>query len=146
MAVIAHRNVGTNDLVVMGTGALMFVDSFFPLFGVGPFSDNSWNGGFLGIMPLLLMLAVGGVTAVRVFGGRAMPTVGGGSLTWTFLTAAASVLAAVLVLLRWVTIPQFTTAKIGLYLALIIAIVQGVFGYLSIVAAGEKLPWQNRTA
>ena len=37
-------------------------------------------------------------------------------------------------------------AKFGTYLGLILAIVQTVFGYLSIVAAGERLPWQKRTA
>ena len=30
MAVIGGRNVGTNDLVIMGAGVLMFIDSFLP--------------------------------------------------------------------------------------------------------------------
>ena len=34
MAVIGGRNVGNNDLVVMGAGALMFIDSFLPWYGV----------------------------------------------------------------------------------------------------------------
>ena len=34
--------------------------------------------------------------------------------------------------------------KFGTYIGLIVAIVQTVFGYLSIVPAGERLPWQNR--
>ena len=31
-------------------------------------------------------------------------------------------------------------------IGLIIAIVQTVFSYLNLVASGEKLPWQQRTA
>jgi hypothetical protein len=143
MADIAGRNVGTNDLVVMGAGVLMFVDSFFPLFGIGPYHDNSWNGGFTAIVPLLLMLAVAGLAASRVFRNVTLPPVANGAVSWTFIGASASALAFLFVLLRWVTIPQYTSAKVGLYIALIIAVVQTVFGYLSIVAVGEKLPWQK---
>jgi hypothetical protein len=145
MAVIAGRNVGTNDLVVIGAGVLMFVDSFFPLYGIGPYHDNSWNGGFTAILPLLLVLAVAGLAAARVFRSVALPPVAGGAVSWTFVSAAASALAVLFILLRWVTIPQYTSAKVGLYIALVIAIVQTVFGYLSIVAAGERLPWQKST-
>jgi hypothetical protein len=163
MAVIGGRNVGTNDLVVMGAGALMLIDSFLPWYGVsfkgisgvagargGSASVSAWH--FLGAwFPMLLILAVAGVTAARVFGGQTMPTVANGAVSWTFITAAVSVLAAIIILLRWVTYPSASGigfsagAKFGTYLGLILAIVQAVFGYLSIVAAGERFPWQKRT-
>ncbi len=149
MAVIGGRNVGTNDLVVMGTGVLIFIDSFLPWWGAkhtGLADTSGWNAGFGAWFSILLLIAVAGVTAARVFGGRSMPAVAGGAVSWTFITAAVSALAAIIILLRWLTFPSVFGAaetKFGTYLGLIIAIVQAVFGYLSIMSAGEKLPWQK---
>jgi hypothetical protein len=156
MAVIAGRNVGTNDLVVVGAGVLMFVDSLLPWFGAsyqGHSSNTSaWNAGFGAWFSVLLVIAVAAVAASRVFGGRTFPPIAGGSVSMNFLTAAVSVLAVIIILLRWVTypdapnIPGFSAgAKFGTYLGLIIAAVQAVFGYLGVVAAGERLPWAKRT-
>ncbi len=153
MAVIGGRNVGTNDLVVMGAGALMVINSFLPWYGVsikgfGGATTSGWNSGFGAWFSILLVIAVGVVAAVRVFGGRSMPAVNGGSVSWTFITAAVSVLAAIIILLRWVTYPSAAGvdagARFGTYVGLILAVVQAVFGYLSIAAAGERLPWQQR--
>ncbi len=160
MAVIGGRNVGNNDLAVMGAGALMFINSFLPWYGVtfhgaagfagGSASVSAWH--FVGAwFPMLLVVAVGGVTAARVFGGRALPTVANGAVGWGFITAAVSLIAAIIILLRWVTYPSASGpgfsagAKFGTYVGLILAIVQTVFGYLNLVTAGEKLPWQNRS-
>ena len=149
MAVIAGRNVRTNDLVVMGAGVLMIVDSFLPWWGAKHSSlanRSGWNAGFGAWFSILLVIAVAVVAAVRVFGGRAMPPVANGAVSWTLLTAAVSALAVVIILLRWLTFQSFGGAavmKYGTYLGLIVAIVQTVFGYLSLVAAGERLPWQK---
>jgi hypothetical protein len=153
MAVIGGRNVGTNDLVVMGAGVLMFVDSFLPwngtkFLGVHDVTVSGWSAGFGSWFSIILVLAVAGVTAARVFGGRTMPTVANGQFTWTFITAAVSALAALIVLIRWLTFNTYhglAGAKFGLFVGLVIAAVQAVFGYLSLNAAGEKLPWQNRS-
>ncbi len=156
MTVIGGRNVGTNDLVVMGAGVLMFIDSLLPWFGASfaghSSSTSAWGAGFGAWFSVLLCMVVAGVVAARVFGGRAMPPVGNGSVSWAFITTAISALAVLIILLRWVTypsgpsIPGFSAgAKFGTYLGLIIAIVQTVFGYLSMVAAGERMPWQKRT-
>jgi hypothetical protein len=155
MAVIGGRNVGNNDLVVMGAGVLILIDSFLPWYGAsfGGFSAtvSGWNAGFGAWFSILLVIAVAGVTAARVFAGRSLPSVGGGAVSWTFLTAAVSAVAFIIMLLRWVTFPSGSHGvsaggKFGIYIGLIIAIVQTVYGYLSITQAGEKLPWQNRTA
>jgi hypothetical protein len=151
MAVIAGRNVGTNDLVVMGAGVVMIVDSFLPWWGAKHTSlanTSGWNAGFGAWFSILLVIAVAAVAATRIFAGRTMPTVANGAVSWTFLTAAVSALAVIIILLRWLTFPSFGGAagtKYGTYIALIIAIVQTVFGYLSVVAAGERMPWQKST-
>lgn len=158
MAVIGGRNVGTNDLVIMASGLVMFIVSFLPWYGVsfhgvaglagGSDSVSGWH--FVGAwFPILLVIAVAGVAAARVFGGRALPPIANGVVGWGFITAAVSLLAAIIILLRWLTYPSagvtgFSAgAKFGTYLGLIVAIVQTVFGYLAIVHAGEKLPWQK---
>jgi hypothetical protein len=161
MAVIGGRNVGNNDLAVMGAGVLMFIDSFLPWYGVtikgasgfpgGSASVSAWH--FFGAwFPLLLVLAVAGVTASRVFGGRTLPPIANGAVSWNLIAGAVSTLAALIILIRWLTYPSASGfgvsagAKFGTYVGLIIAIVQAVFGYLTITGAGEKLPWQKRTA
>ena len=111
MAVIGGRNVGTNDLVVMGAGALMFIDSFLPWYGIKiahfPGSNASgWSAGFGAWFSVLLVVAVAGVVAARVFGGRAMPPVAGGSVSWPLILGGVSVLAVLIILLRWVTFPD----------------------------------------
>lgn len=151
MAVIGGRNVGNNDLAIMGAGVLMFIDSFLPWYGTKflGFHDitvSGWSAGFGSWFSIILVIAVAGVTAARVFGGRAMPAVANGAVTWTFITAAVSALAAVIILLRWLTFNTFhglAGAKFGLFVGLVLAVVQAVFGYLSLNAAGEKLPWQK---
>jgi len=154
MAVIAGRNVGTNDLVVMGAGAVMFIDSFLPWWGfnikgVGGGSVSGWHF-FWTWLSILLVIAVAGVAAARIFAGRSMPAVAGGAVSTNFITAAVSLLVVVILLIRWLTYPSAAGidagARIGTYIGLVVAIVQTVFGYLSIVSAGEKLPWQQRTA
>ena len=57
-------------------------------------------------------------------------------------------MVVIILLIRWLTYPSAAArnhagAQIGTYIGLIVAIVQTVFGYLNIVAAGEKLPWQT---
>jgi hypothetical protein len=156
MAVIGGRNVATNDIVIMASGLVMFIVSFLPWYGASFLghsdSVSAWSAGFGAWFSCLLVLAVGGVVAFRVFGGRDLPALGNGAVSWAFVLTAVSILAAIIVLLRWLTYPSSSIsglnvgAKFGTYVGLIVAIVQAVFGYLSIVKAGEKLPWQKRTA
>jgi hypothetical protein len=155
MAVIGSRNVGTNDLVLMGAGVLMLIDSFLPWYGASLLgisrSSSAWNSGFGAWFSVLLVMVVAGSVAGRVFGGRRMPVVANGAVSWNLICVGASVLALIIILLRWVTYPDAPSgsgisagAKVGTYIGLIVAGVQAVFGYLTLVAAGERLPWQKR--
>ena len=131
----------------------MFIVSFLPWYGASFLghsdSVSAWSAGFGAWFSCLLVLAVGAVVAVRVFGGRPLPTIGNGSVSWSFILTAVSILAALIVLLRWLTYPSSSVsglsvgAKWGTYVGLVVAIVQAVFGYLSIMHAGEKMPWQK---
>ena len=112
---------------------------------------SGWSAGFGAWFSIILVIAVAGLTAARVFAGRTMPTVANGEFSWTFITAAVSALARSSSCIRWLTYPQRRPraspgAQFGTYIGLVIAIVQTVFGYLNLNAAGEKLPWQKHAA
>ena len=141
MTQIAGREVGTNDLVMMGAGALMLIDGFLPWYGVnfaGITSINvkGFSSGFLAWLSILLVIAVAGVVAARIFAGRALPT--SGPVGPALALLAASGLATVLIVLRLLTQSSYT--KFGLFLGLILAAVQAAFAYLSFRASGEPLP------
>jgi hypothetical protein len=154
MAVIGGRNVGTNDLVVMGVGVLAFIDSFLPWWGVdfkglGGGSVSAWH--FVGAwFPVVLMMAVAMLVVGKVFNGRSMGQIGTSPVSWNLVSVAVAAIAAIIILLRWVTYPGGHSggfdagARFGTYIGLILAIVQTVFAYLSLVASGERLPWQQR--
>jgi hypothetical protein len=155
MAVIGGRNVGTNDLVVMGVGVLAFIDSFLPWWGVdykglGGGSVSAWNAGFGAWFSVLLMMVVAASIAGRVFAGRNTGAVGTSTVSWNLVNVAVPAIAAIIILLRWVTYPGAhgggvdAGARVGTYIGLILAIVQTVFAYLAMVASGERLPWQQR--
>ncbi len=155
MAVIGGRNVGTNDLVIMGAGVLMFIDSFLPWYGVdfhgiGGGTLSGWHF-FWNWLSIILVVAIAGAVAARVFANRALPPVAGGAYSWNLILAALGVLIVIILLIRWLTYPSAPAhsginagARIGTYIGLIIAIVQTVFSYLNVVASGERLPWQQR--
>jgi hypothetical protein len=152
MARIAGRDVATNDIGVMTAGLVVFIASFLPWYYVeitflGASSSSSFNGwrvNFGGWFPILLALAVAGVTAVRVFGDVRLPDVGPVAFSW--LLAGVSALATIIILLRWVTFPDSegsgvdAGAGFGLFIALLATIAQAVFGVLAALASGAPLP------
>ena len=148
MPVIAGRNVGRNDLVVMAVGVLAFIDSFLPWYGIkggGP-SVSAWNSGFGAWFACLLLVFTAVSVAARVFAGRNTGAVGTTNVSWTLINLAVPVIAVIIVLLRWVTYPSlggFAGARVGTYVGLILAIVQSVFAWFSFASSGERLPWQN---
>jgi hypothetical protein len=151
MAVIGGRNVNNNDLGVLIGGAVVLIASFLPWWGVssGPFhsSVSGWGTGF-GVIAILLGIAVGAAVAARVFGGAQLPAAG--TVGPSLLLAGGAIIAALIILLRWVTIPSgnFGTldygARIGLFLGLIGAIVEAVFAFLAFRTSGETLPGGRR--
>jgi hypothetical protein len=146
--------LGRTERVLAVVGLLAFIDSFLPwysasvrgslagLAGVGSASDNAWDVGFGGWFPMLLLLAVGVLVALPAF-GRAVTVRGGYALF-----AAVSLLATIIILIRWLTYPSVPAeaaayidagADFGTYIALILGIVATVFGYLGFTAAGGTL-------
>jgi hypothetical protein len=152
VATIRGRNIPTPDLLLSGAGAAMLVDSFLPWYG---YDANGWHptfiafrAGFLIFFPMLIVLLIAGTSATRAWSGTEMSRVGGGELTWNLLFLIGDAVAFLLIVLRWATLPPLdgaeVGAKFGLYLGLILVLVQAAGAFLAMVAAGERLPAKLR--
>ncbi|OAA18811.1 hypothetical protein UG55_109914 [Frankia sp. EI5c] len=148
MVQIGGRSVATNDVGVIGAGAVAFIFSFLPWFSVkakifgSSYSDSvgAWNtdlSGYLwGWLAILLLLAVAGLTAALTFANLRLPTL---PVPLPVVTVAASGLAVLLIIIRWIAYPSIPSsydggASFGLFITLIAAIAQTVFGVLNLRA------------
>ncbi|KPM51317.1 hypothetical protein CcI49_15795 [Frankia sp. CcI49] len=148
MVQIGGRSVATNDVGVIGAGAVAFIFSFVPWFSIkstyyGASYSNSANGWstdlggyFWGWLAILLLLAVAGLTAALTFGNVRLPSL---PLPLPIILAGASGLSILLILIRWLAYPDIPSgidggASFGLFLALIAAIAQTVFNVLNLRA------------
>ena len=139
--------LGRSERVLAIVGLLAFIDSFLPWYSVsvGPISSSAsgWSVGFAGWFPMLLLLAIGVLVALPAFGQSIV--VRGGYAAF----GAASLLATILILIRWLTYnttsaSYFGTgvsagADFGTYIGLILGIVATVFAYLGFTAAGGTI-------
>jgi hypothetical protein len=139
MAGFDPKKVTTLEWVVIGAGGLAFIDSFLPWFhwDAGPFSVNwsAWSAGFLAWFSVLLLVAAGGLVFARKMGQEVNLPVPA-----AVATLGAGVLATLLILLRWVTVPNYAgygpSVSFGLFIGLICAIAVGVASFLTFRAAG----------
>ena len=148
MAEFDVKRVTTLEWAGIGAGLAAFIFSMLPWYsvsyaGIGG-SLSAWNSGFIAWFPMLMVLAAGGLLLATHFGVKVdkLP------LIWLALSG----LAVVLVLLRWLTLPDDgglgdlgglggapsgfeSGAGAGLILGLIAAIVSTVGAVLTFRAA-----------
>lgn len=142
MAEFDVKQVTNLEWAGIGAGVLAFVVSFFPWYsvdvaGFGGGSLSAWNSGFLAWFPVLLLIIAGGVLVTSHMGVQVQRV----PMIWLATTA----LSVVLILLRWLTLPDDggigsfgllgdsgveSGAGFGLVLGLIAAIVSGVAAFL----------------
>lgn len=135
--------LGRNERALAIVGVLALIDTFLPWYSwsVGPISGSwsGWNSGFDAWFPLLLLVAIGVLVALPAFGQTVV--VRGGYAAF----AAASLLATLLILIRWLTFDSQSAVyasigpDFGTYVGLIIGIAATVFAYLGFTAAGGTL-------
>ncbi|HXR69738.1 hypothetical protein [Actinocrinis sp.] len=142
--------LGRTERVLAIVGLLAFIDSFLPWYSVsfkgelgviagGSASANAWDTGFWAWFPMLLLFAIGVLVALPAVGQNI-------SLRGGFAAiGAASLLATIIVLIRWLTYPSVSDAfgsagaDFGTYIGLILCVVATVFAYLAFTAAGGTL-------
>ncbi|WP_462203622.1 hypothetical protein [Frankia sp. CcWB3] len=154
MAQIGGRSVATNDIGVVASGAVTFIVSFLPWYSVslGFFGrsaeahKNAWGLGFnswFPVFPVFLVVVVAGLVTARVAANVRIPDVGPVSILW--ILPAVSAFAVLLLLIRWIRFPDVPSGvdagpSFGFYLALLLTIVQTVFGVLTALASGAPIP------
>jgi hypothetical protein len=142
--------LGRSERVLAIVGLLAFIDSFLPWYSVsfkgelgviagGSVSGNAWDVGFWAWFPMLLLFAVGVLLTLPAIGQNI--SIRGGYASF----GAASLLATIIVLIRWLSYPTVSDAygsagaDFGTYIGLILGIVATVFAYLGFTAAGGTL-------
>lgn len=147
-----QARLGRNGSVIVVGALLMFIDSFFAWYGLsgGSASElkalgvqtsvSAWSAGFGAWFSVLLVLAVAAVAVLGALGRLPFAP-----LMIGFLEFSGGVLAALIVLLRWMTYQTASGAGAsvgalwGTYVGVILAIVVAVFGYLDFVAKGGDI-------
>lgn len=139
MAEFDVKRVTTLEWAGIGAGLAAFIFSFFPWASVdvgdGGMLDamgistsvSAWGAEFLGWFPILLLIGAAAVVFLPHVGVEVPRQ----SLTWLILSG----LATLLILLRLLTLGQFVSPSVGLFLGLIAAIVSGVAAFLAFRAA-----------
>jgi hypothetical protein len=132
---VTRQGISWLEWVGMGAGIAALVVSFLPWYRVVnelvaaqeamrlPTSFSVWELNFLAWFPIVLLLAVSVLILWQRYGRPVQ------MLTSLWLTLA--VLALVMILLRWITVPASIVPGYGLYLGLIATLVSGVAGFLA---------------
>jgi hypothetical protein len=144
------KQISRNDQYIIGAGALAFIASFLPYYGVtakvGGFHYsahiNAWHS--YAILGLLLIFVAAGITAARVFANASLPKLPVGV---NVLVAGLAALGTLLVIIRGFTAgggsgPGYSEGvSWGGYILFIAGIVETVFAVLNFRASGEKIAW-----
>jgi hypothetical protein len=145
--------LGRTGQVFTGGALLIFILSFLPWYSASiTFAGHTssghaaaWHAAFGAWFPVLLILALGVVTVLW-----ALDIVKWSALfLWTVGTST-TIVAAVIIVLRWITYPSASevdafgaSASSGagwaLYVSLVVTIAMAVFGYLGFVGAGGDI-------
>jgi hypothetical protein len=152
LAVIAGRNIATPDLMLSGAGLAMLIDSLLPWWG---YDASGWHPTYIGFrsgfsifLTILIVALIGGAAITRALSGTGLTRVGTGELTWNLVFLIGDAIAFLLIVFRWATLPSLDGAsvgvKFGLYLGLIIVLVQAAGAFLAMVSAGDPLPARLR--
>lgn len=122
------------QLIAGAGGVLLFIFLFLPWFGAGGVNVNGWQGQ--SSTDIFLMITAIVAIAAALPGGRA-PLLPGLTLSGAAATLG-SVATLVLIWLALFDSLPGEDRKVGLYLALLAAVIIAVGGYLSAQAAPER--------
>jgi hypothetical protein len=146
-------SIRREDLIFLIAGALAFIFSFIDfahitVSGVGAISGSSitaWHGasGVLAGLLLLFSVALGAVTVLAP-GKLELPWPG------RVIAEGFAALALLFFLIRWITLPSISAFGVtysyvlawGGYVTLVLVVIELVFGYLAIRAAGDSFSLQ----
>jgi hypothetical protein len=154
MAAFEWNKLTSTDKVISVTALIALIGLFLPWYGFSsPLYSASVSGfstsyGWLGA----LLIVAAGVYLVLLRSGSNMPKTSYGP---GVLVLGASALGALIVIIRWLTVPKgsysglssFTYGpRIGMYIVLIAGVVQAFFALRLFRSTGEAVPWANKSS
>jgi hypothetical protein len=162
MASFDPKRVNTLDWVVIGAGGLAFIASFFNWYSASvsfgglkqSHGVSAWSAGFAAWFSVLLLVVAAGLVLAAA-AGQAVKI----SVPLPVLTLGLSVLALVLIVLRWLTFPSAkdelgslgsgldasSGAGVGLYIGLVCALAAAVASFMMFRASGGNFNQIRRT-
>jgi hypothetical protein len=153
MAAFDWKKLSSTDKVISVTALITLIGLFLPWYGVsspfGSASSDGFSSGY-GILGALLIIAAG-VYLVFLRSGSNMPKTSYGP---GVLVLGASALGAVIVILKWVTLPRGSGAyaaysygpRFGIFIVLIAGVVQAFFALRLFRSTGEAVHWANKSS
>lgn len=142
---IGGRGVDAFDGGVVVAGALAFVFGFLKFFDFQGAGVDGWSAGFFGSFGLSLALIAALMVVGRLFLGLTITVsarFGPAVLTFFVSALAAAFLVIKLIVGYSLSAKGFSVdgnRSYGLYLAMILAIIEAVAAFFAVTTAGEKL-------
>lgn len=151
MAVIDIKKLSTIDRVVVGAGVVALIALFLPWYGYSVAGFSSSVSGFssgYGWIGALLVVAAGAYLALQRSGSNIPKTSYGPGV----IVLGASAIGTLLIVIRWISLPSGSGGvgsvynysygpSVGIFIALIAAVVQVVCSFRLFKSSGESLPW-----
>lgn len=153
MAAFDAKKLSRLDRIIVGAAGVTFIALFLPWYGVSSSffsaSVTGWSTSY-GWLGALLMIAAGAYLLLQRMDMK-VPSLPVGPAV---AVLGAATLGAVIVILRWLTLPSGhaglggVTAysygpRVGIYLALIAGVAQVVCAMRLFRASSETLPWKT---
>lgn len=146
-------SLNRDDQIFLGAGLLAFIFTFIAfahisIGGLGSDTVSAWHG--IGTVASLLLLAALVVGAVVALAPSSVPRVAIGPRV---IATGLAALAFLFFIIRWITLPSGDVLGHhygynlywGGYILLILNLVMIACGYRAAQAAGEAMPWENRS-
>jgi hypothetical protein len=155
MAEFDWKRLSRQDQIVIGAGLLGFIALFLPWYGASVIgysaSVSGWSTSY-GWLGGLLIVAAGAVLALWRAKAIKLPQ----SVGPAVLVFGLSLIGTVIVILRWITLPKGGGGvaglatysygpRYGIFIALVVGIVQAIVAFMMFRASHEQLPWQVKT-
>ena len=147
------KHLSRLDWVVVGASALALIALFLPWYGASTLyfsaSVSGWSTGY-GWLGDLLIVASG----VYLFLQRSQADLSRVKVGPATVVLGAAVVGTVLVIIRWISLPRGHGGiggvtvysygpRVGIWLTLVVGVVQTVCALRLFRASGEKLPWSD---
>jgi len=148
MAAFDAKKLSPLDWGVGGAGALAFIALFLPWYGASYLSFSATVSGWstsYGWLGALLIVAAGAYLVLQ----RSGVSLGNLKVGPAVIVLGAASLGALIVILRWLTLPSGGAGvygysygpRIGIYITLVAGVVQAGCAFALFRASGESLPW-----